>query len=80
MTAATRNGGSKRTGDAKSGSERPAAPDPLADFASREEVADYIASMLKSMRQLAHQKQMPFLSYMIGMALEQANHEKAARD
>jgi len=50
------------------------------DGASRQETAEYIASLLESLRLLAHQTHLPFLAYLLGIALEEANSEKAKRD
>ena len=38
--------------------------------------AEYIASMLDGLRQLAVGAQLPFLAYLIGVALEEAKSEK----
>jgi len=85
MAAVTKSGGTKRSGGAKSRSAGENGPGTTPGVASRqdatrEEVADYIASMLKSMRLLAHQKNMSLLSYLIGVALEEANAQKAGQD
>ena len=50
------------------------------DGASRQEAAEYIAAMLESLRLLAHQTHLPFLAYLLGIALEEANSEKTKRD
>ena len=47
---------------------------------SRREGAEYIAVMLESLRLVAHQFQMPFLTYWIGMALEESKSEKRRSD
>lgn len=47
---------------------------------SSQETAEYIASLLENLRLLAHQRHLPFLSYLLGIALEEANNEKAKRD
>jgi hypothetical protein len=44
------------------------------------EVADYIASLLEGLRELAQDAQLSFLAYLIGIALEEAQAEKARRD
>ncbi|ODR98688.1 hypothetical protein AUC68_09880 [Methyloceanibacter methanicus] len=75
MAAVTKSGGSKRGGGAKARSAEAKEPD-----ATREEVADYIASMLTSLRLLAHRKDMALLAYLIGVALEEANAQKAGQD
>lgn len=43
---------------------------------SRKEAAEYIASMLEGLVQVANGAGMPFLAYLIGVALEQAKSEK----
>ena len=48
------------------------------DFA-QQEAADYIASMLEGLRGVANGAQMPFLAYLLNMALEQTNNEKNSR-
>lgn len=47
---------------------------------SRKEAAEYIASMLDGLRHVAHNAQLQFLAYLINVALEEANNEKAIRD
>jgi hypothetical protein len=47
---------------------------------TRQEAAEYIASLLEGLRSVAHQAQLPFLAYLISVALEEANHEKSPRD
>jgi hypothetical protein len=47
---------------------------------SRKEAAEYIASLLEGLRLVAHSAQLQFLAYLINVALEEANNEKAARD
>ncbi len=47
---------------------------------SRKEAADYIASLLEGLRVVAHNAQLQFLAYLIGMALEEAKNEKAVPD
>lgn len=47
---------------------------------SHREASEYIASMLESLRQVASSAGMPFLAYLINVALEEANLEKAKRD
>jgi len=44
---------------------------------TRQEAA--IASLLEGLRLVAHSAQMPFLAYLINVALEKANGEKANR-
>ena len=46
---------------------------------TRQEAAEYIASLLGGLRLVAHSAQMPFLAYLINVALEEANTEKANR-
>jgi hypothetical protein len=48
------------------------------DFA-QQEAAEYIASMLEGLRGVANGAQMPFLAYLLNMALEEANNEKNSR-
>ena len=45
----------------------------------RQEAAEYIATLLDGLRLVAHQAQLPFLSYLISVALEEANSEKSER-
>jgi len=42
---------------------------------SRRETAEYIASILLGLRQSAHEAELPFLAYLISVALEEANEE-----
>ena len=44
------------------------------------EAAEYISSMLKGLGMVAQGAQMPFLAYLIDIALEEANNEKSNRD
>jgi hypothetical protein len=44
------------------------------------EAAEYIASMLEGLRMVAQGAQMPFLAYLINVALEEANNEKSNRE
>jgi hypothetical protein len=46
----------------------------------RQEAAEYIASLLEGLRLVAHHAQLPFLGYLIGVALEEAKDEKSERD
>jgi hypothetical protein len=46
---------------------------------SRLEAAEYIASLLDSLRGVASGAQLPFLAYLISVALEEANSEKSNR-
>ena len=46
---------------------------------SRQEAAEYIASLLEGLRRVAHESQLPFLAYLISVALEEANSEKSRR-
>lgn len=46
---------------------------------TRQEAAEYISSLLEGLRLVAHSAQMPFLAYLINVALEEANSEKANR-
>jgi hypothetical protein len=43
---------------------------------TRKEAAEYIASLLEGLRIVASSSQMPFLAYLINVALEEANNEK----
>ena len=43
------------------------------------EAAEYISSMLKGLGMVAQGAQMPFLAYLIDIALEEANNEKSNR-
>ena len=47
---------------------------------SHQEAAEYIASMLEGLRQVAGGARMPFLAYLINVALEEANLQRAPRD
>lgn len=47
---------------------------------SRREAAEYIASLLEGLRRVAHESELPFLAYLISIALEEADNEKARRD
>ena len=47
---------------------------------THKEAAEYIASLLEGLRLVAHSAQMPFLAYLINVALEEANSEKTNRD
>lgn len=47
---------------------------------SRQEAAEYITSLLERLQVVAQQAQIPFLAYLIGVALEEANDEKPRRD
>ena len=44
------------------------------------EAAEYIASLLEGLRLVAQNAQMPFLAYLVTVALEEAKNEKANRD
>jgi hypothetical protein len=46
---------------------------------TRQEAAEYIASLLEALRLVAHGAQMPFLAYLIGVAHEEAKSEKRSR-
>ena len=46
---------------------------------NRKEAAEYIATLLEGVRLVAHQAQLPFLTYLISVALEEANSEKSKR-
>jgi hypothetical protein len=47
---------------------------------SHREAAEYVASMLDGLRQVASSAKMPFLTYLISVALEEAKAEQAKRD
>ncbi len=47
---------------------------------SQREAAEYIASLLEGLRVVAHNAQLQFLAYLINIALEEANNEKAVSD
>ena len=47
---------------------------------SQKEAAEYIASMLEALARVAGSAGMPFLDYLINVALEEAKVEKASRD
>ena len=47
---------------------------------TRQEAAEYIASLLEGLRSVASSGQMPFLAYLLNVALEEANNEKTVRD
>ena len=42
------------------------------------EAAEYIASLLEGLKLVAKSAQMPLLAYLIAVALEEANNEKAS--
>jgi len=60
----------------------PAGAKPLGDGSApkRQEAAEYIASLLEGLRLVAHGPQLPFLGYLISVALDEANDEKLDRD
>ena len=47
---------------------------------SQKEAAEYIASMLEGLARVAGSAGMPFLAYLINVALEEAKVEKATHD
>jgi hypothetical protein len=47
---------------------------------THQEAAEYIASLLEGLRLVAQNAQMPFLAYLVTVALEEAKNEKANRD
>jgi len=47
---------------------------------SAREAAEYIAFMLEGLRLVAFQAEMPFLAYLLCVALEEANSEKTKQD
>lgn len=42
------------------------------------EAAEYIASLLEGLKSVAQSARMPFLAYLINVALEEANNEKTS--
>ena len=63
------------------GGEPPAGANPSdGSELSHREAAEYIASMLEGLRQVATTARMPFLTYLINVALEEANQQRALRD
>lgn len=44
------------------------------------EAADYIGSLLDGLRVVAHNANLPFLAYLIAVALEEAKSAKAGRE
>ena len=44
------------------------------------EAAEYIASLLEGLRLVAYSARMPFLAYLLSVALEEANTAKTNRD
>ncbi len=72
---ARKAGDTERNGEGSSGlSAR--APAAAADPVSGREAAEYIASLLEGLKVLAQQAHLPFLAYLLGMALEEAKIEK----
>ena len=67
---------------AESRARPPAGEDPTIRQSepSPREAAEYISSLLQGLRLLASQAQMPFLAYLLSIALEEANLEKAKRN
>jgi hypothetical protein len=43
---------------------------------SRREAADYIAGMLDGLHEIAHRAELPFIAYLLAMALEEAQAER----
>jgi hypothetical protein len=43
---------------------------------THQEAAEYIASLLEGLKQIANSARMPFLAYLINVAIEEANNEK----
>ncbi|HXG78578.1 MAG TPA: hypothetical protein VNJ31_04455 [Methyloceanibacter sp.] len=50
-----------------------------ASHLSHGEAAEYIAAMLEGLRHVAKSARMPFLAYLIDVALEEAKTQKAPR-
>ena len=46
---------------------------------TQQQAAEYIASLLAGLRLVAHSARMPFLAYLLNIALEEANNEKTNR-
>jgi hypothetical protein len=65
-------GGGPPFGDASPSGE---GPEP-----SQKEAAEYIASILEGLGRVATAAGMPFLAYLINVALEEAKIERATRD
>ena len=78
MVAVTRSGQSKRSGPAKSRSKQAAGPS--VGLVTRQEVADYIATLLEEMEQLARQNSLPQLAHRIEEAVQQARLDKARQE
>ena len=57
----------------------PAGPSTDGTDLTHQEAAEYVASMLEGLRLVAQNAQMPFLAYLINVALEEANSEKTNR-
>jgi hypothetical protein len=66
---------------ARSNARPPKGVSPLQDGAepNRKEAAEYIATLLEGLRLVAHQAHLLFLSYLLSVALEEANIEKSER-
>jgi hypothetical protein len=45
---------------------------------THKEAAEYIASLLEGLKKVADSAQIPFLAYLINVALEEANNEKTS--
>lgn len=44
------------------------------------QAAEYIASLLEGLRLVAHNAELPFLAYLINIAIEEAKSEKASQN
>jgi hypothetical protein len=69
---------SRRGGPAGAGVQSPVGAgtvDEKPTLGSRE-AAEYVASLLEGLWLTAHRAQLPFLAYLISVALEEANNEK----
>jgi hypothetical protein len=55
-------------------------PAPDGTELTHSEAAEYILSMLEGLRMVAQGAKMPFLAYLIHVALEEANNEKSNSD
>lgn len=76
MAAVTRKSGAGRRRTAKSRMDGDGLSQPDGEDLSPEQALDYISTMLEEIRVIAHNKDMTFLSYLIGIALEEARGEQ----
>lgn len=47
---------------------------------TRREAADYVAGMLDGLKSIAHEAGLPFIAYLLAMAMEEAQAEKSRED